>query len=52
MNKFTEWYNSQNETTRAYLDKQAIWHGKDLAFVSVCAFFVGLFFGVCFGTSL
>ena len=50
MTKFDKWYDNQTPATKAWLDKQAIWHGKDLAFVSAIAFVVGVFFGLCFGT--
>ena len=30
MGKYTSWYESQNETTKAWLSKQAIWHDRDM----------------------
>jgi F0F1-type ATP synthase assembly protein I len=45
MGKFTRWYDQQNETTRAWLDKQAIWHDKDMAF----SFVTGIMFGIIIG---
>ena len=44
-NKFTTWYDNQNETTKAWLDKQAIWHGKDMWM----AFGAGILFGFLLG---
>jgi len=45
MNKYTEWYNNQNANTKAWLDKQAIWHDSDMVkavmFGSVLGFIIG-----------
>jgi len=46
MSKYTKWYDAQNETTKAYLDAQPIWHDKDLAFVGVIGLFIGLMIGL------
>jgi len=45
MGKFASWYDQQNDTTKAYLSKQAIWHDKDM-FV---AFAVGIVLGTVVG---
>ena len=45
MSKFTTWYDNQNETTKAWLDKQALWHDSDM----VKAFTVGSVIGFIIG---
>ena len=46
MSKWTTWYENQNETTRAWLDKQAIWHDRDMVICGSVCFLIGLFFGI------
>jgi len=48
MAKFQSWYNQQNSTTQAWLDKQAIWHDKDM----LISFGFGIFFGLIIGIIL
>ena len=45
MSKFSTWYNNQNETTKAWLDKQALWHDKDMW----VAFGIGILVGIMIG---
>ena len=42
---FKTWYDNQNESTKAWLDKQPIWHDKDM----VGAFVAGLLLGFAIG---
>tara|TARA_A200000159_G_C7315743_1_gene336619 strand:- start:1084 stop:1233 length:150 start_codon:yes stop_codon:yes gene_type:complete len=46
--KFTSWYENQNETTRAWLDKQAIWHDSDMVKACCVGFIVGFILGALF----
>lgn len=48
MMKFSNWYNNQNETTKSWLDKQPIWHNKDMWM----AFGTGIFLGMLTGLIL
>lgn len=47
-NKFSSWYDNQNETTKAWLDSQPIWHTKDMwvaVFIGITiGFLIGIFF--------
>jgi hypothetical protein len=45
MSKFTDWYNSQPTHTKAYLNKQPIWHDRDM----IKAFLLGNLIGIVFG---
>jgi len=45
---FKTWYDNQNESTKAWLDKQPIWHNKDMW----GAFVVGLLLGMAIGWML
>jgi hypothetical protein len=46
MSKYTRWYNNQSEATKAWLDKQSIWHDRDMVkavmFGSVIGFVIGV----------
>ena len=44
-NKYTKWYDNQNETTKAWLDAQALWHDRDMVLCGCVCFLIGLFFG-------
>jgi len=44
--KYTSWYNSQNETTRAYLDRTPVWHDRDMMFAFVGGILLGLIVGL------
>lgn len=48
MGKYSTWYENQNATTKAWLDKQAIWHDSDMvkafAVGSVIGFIIGAMF--------
>lgn len=45
---FQKWYNELPEHTRVWLDKQPLWHEKDLAI----AFVIGLILGTLIGWTL
>lgn len=44
--KYTSWYDKQNDTTQAYLDRTPVWHDRDLAFAFVGGILIGLFIGL------
>lgn len=46
MSKFTSWYDQQNETTKAWLDKQAIWHDRDMVKAVLFGIMLGFIIGV------
>mgnify|MGYP000049334384 CR=1 FL=1 len=46
MGKYTSWYESQNETTKAWLSKQAIWHDRDMIISCCVGFVTGFILGV------
>lgn len=43
--KFTSWYDNQNETTKAWLDKQAIWHDSDMIKSCLAGLVLGFILG-------
>lgn len=44
--KFKSWYESQNDTTKAWLDKQAIWHDRDMWMALGVGILIGLGVGI------
>lgn len=46
--KFKSWYESQNDTTKAWLDKQAVWHDRDMWI----SFVIGILFGIMIGLAI
>jgi hypothetical protein len=45
-NKWEAWYDSLSPSTRAYLDKQPIWHDIDLFKAGLFGCFVGILIGL------
>lgn len=45
MSKYQEWYDNQPAHTRAWMEKQAVWHDADM----FKAFLVGACFGIIVG---
>jgi hypothetical protein len=45
MNKWTAWYDSLPEHTRRYLDTRPVWHDRDMVWLAVLAFIIGIFVG-------
>jgi hypothetical protein len=48
MNKWSAWYDSLPEHTKRYLDKQAVWHDRDLFVFGFITFVIGIFVGKAF----
>ena len=46
MSKLSEWYDSLDPHTKKYLEKQPLWHDKDLATAAVLSFILGVILGV------
>lgn len=46
MSKINEWYESLDPHTKAYLDKQPLWHDRDLAKAAVIGFVLGVILGL------
>lgn len=47
--KWQEWYDSLPEHTRIYLEKQPIWHDRDLFKVGIASVIVGFAIGFLVG---
>ena len=45
MNKWTAWYDSLPKHTQQYLDTRPVWHDRDLIWLSVVVFVLGIFVG-------
>lgn len=46
MNKWTVWYDSLPAHTKRYLDQRPVWHDRDLAWIGVLAFAMGVVVGI------
>ncbi len=46
MGKFQDWYDSLPEHTKQYLDKQPVWHDRDIFKAAVVGFVIGLILGL------
>ena len=48
MNKWTEWYDSLNPSTKEYLKAQPLWHDVDLAKALTFGLIIGFLIGLLF----
>lgn len=46
MGKYTKWYENQNAMTKAYFDKMAVWHDRDMVFSFVGGILLGMIVGI------
>lgn len=52
MSKLSDWYENLDPKTRAYLEKQPIWHDSDLIKASIGGAVVGFLVGLVVGYQL
>lgn len=45
MNKWTNWYNSQNTATQSYLNSQPLWKDRDMIISCALGFISGVIIG-------
>jgi hypothetical protein len=48
MNKWDRWYDSLPAHTKKYLEKQPVWHDRDIFKAAVVGFIIGLILGLTF----
>ncbi len=46
MGKFQDWYDNLDPATQQYLDKQPVWHDRDIFKAAVVGFVIGLILGL------
>lgn len=46
MSKLSDWYENLDPHTKKYLEKQPLWHDKDLAKAAVFSFILGVILGI------
>lgn len=52
MSKFQDWYDQLPEQHKQYLEKQPIWHDRDLIKASIVGALVGFLLGIVVGYEL
>lgn len=52
MSKLNDWYENLDPKTKAYLEKQPIWHDRDLIKASIGGVAVGFIIGLVVGYQL
>lgn len=52
MSKLSDWFENLDPKTKAYLEKQPIWHNSDLIKASIGGAIVGFFVGIVIGYQL